>query len=88
LKNNPDFLVEVREVDQPALFAFLRRLCEELKAPFPDRVYLSPEVNAAMFARTSIVSLFSARRNLLIGLGLVNVLNLTGFKAVLAHEGD
>jgi Zn-dependent protease with chaperone function len=84
---DPELLVEVREEDQPTLFAFLRRLCEELKAPFPHRVFLSPEVNAAVFAHTSVLSLFlPARRNLVIGLGLVNALNLTEFKAVLAHE--
>jgi Zn-dependent protease with chaperone function len=82
-----ELLVEIVEKDQPTLFAFLRRLCEELKAPFPHHVFLSPEVNAAVFAHTSILSLFlPARRNLLIGLGLVNALNLTEFKAVLAHE--
>lgn len=84
---DPDLLVEVREADQPTLFAFLRRLCEDLKAPFPHHVFLSPDVNAAVFANTSILSLFlPARRNLLVGLGLVNALNLTEFKAVLAHE--
>jgi Zn-dependent protease with chaperone function len=82
-----DLLVEIRETDEPALFAFLHRLCDELKAPFPHRVYLSPDVNAAVFARTSILRLIlPTRRNLLIGLGLVNALNLTEFKAVLAHE--
>jgi Zn-dependent protease with chaperone function len=84
---DPDLLVQVREADQPLLFAFLRRLCAELNAPFPHHVFLSPEVNAAVFANTSILSLFlPARRNLLVGLGLVNALNLTEFKAVLAHE--
>ena len=34
---------QVREADQPTLFALLRRLCEELKAPFPYRAHLSPE---------------------------------------------
>jgi Zn-dependent protease with chaperone function len=86
-KANLDLLVEVREADQPTLFAFLRRLCDELKAPFPHRVFLSPEVTAAVFADTSLVSLFRpARRDLLVGLGLVHGLNLTEFKAVLAHE--
>ena len=86
-KTDRALLVEVREADQPLLFAFLRQLCGELKAPLPHQVFLSPEVNAAMFADTSLLSLFRpARRNLLIGLGLVNALNLTEFKAVLAHE--
>ncbi len=83
----PEVLVEIMEADQPTLFAFLRRLCEELKAPFPHRVFVSPEVNAAVMTPTSILRLFlPARRSLVIGLGLVNALNLTEFKAVLAHE--
>jgi Zn-dependent protease with chaperone function len=82
-----ELLVEINETDQPTVFAFLQRLCEELEAPFPHRVFLSPEVNAAVFGRTSILSLFlPARRDLVIGLGLVNALNLTEMKAVLAHE--
>jgi Zn-dependent protease with chaperone function len=86
-QTDPNLLVEVREADQPVLFAFLRRLCADLKAPLPHHVFLSPEVNAAVFSNTSILSLFlPARRNLLVGLGLVNALNLTEFKAVLAHE--
>jgi Zn-dependent protease with chaperone function len=84
---DPALRVEVKEKDQPVLFAFIRRLCEETGAPFPRRVYLSPEVNAAVFYNSSFLSLFlPTRKNLLIGLGLVNVLNLTEFKAVLAHE--
>jgi Zn-dependent protease with chaperone function len=79
--------LEVSEAEQPELFAFIRRLCKETRAPFPRRVYLSPEVNAAVFYDTSFLSLvLPVRKNLLIGLGLVNVLPLDEFKAVLAHE--
>lgn len=79
--------VEVTEEEQPKLFAFIEKLCEETNAPFPHRIYLSPEVNAAVFYNRSILSLFlPTPKNLLIGLGLVNTLNLTEFKAVLAHE--
>ena len=86
-QRDSELLVEIREVDQPTLFAFLRRLCGELKAPFPHHVFLSPDVNAAVLVHTSILSLFLPnRRNLVIGMGLVNALNLTEFKAVLAHE--
>ena len=53
----------------------------------PHRVFVSPEVNAADFYQRSLLNLFfPARKNLLIGLGLVNVVNLSEFKAVLAHE--
>lgn len=78
---------EIREQDHPELFAFVRRLCREAKAPFPHRIYVSPEVNAAVFYNMSLLNLvLPVRKNLLIGLGLVNVLPMNEFKAVLAHE--
>lgn len=79
--------LELRPSDQPELFAFLNRLADDAGAPRPHRVYLSPRVNAAVFYDLSIVNLIlPSRKNLEIGLGLMNVLNLGEFKAVLAHE--
>jgi Zn-dependent protease with chaperone function len=79
--------MEIRESDHPALFAFIRRLCAETGAPFPYRVFLHPEVNASVFYNTSLLNLiFPVRKNLMIGLGLVNAVPLSEFKAVLAHE--
>jgi Zn-dependent protease with chaperone function len=84
---DPSLLVEVAEAEQPELFAFLRLLCDETGAPFPRRVFVSPEVNAEVFYHSSLLSLIRpTRKNLIIGLGLVNVVNLSEFKAVLAHE--
>jgi Zn-dependent protease with chaperone function len=80
-------LVRVHPEEHPRLFAFIRRVCADTGAPLPHRVYLDPNVNAAVFYNSSVVSLvWPTRKNLLIGLGLVNVLNLSEFKAVLAHE--
>ncbi len=80
-------LVEVTEKDQPDLFAFLRQLCAETGAPVPRRVFCSHEVNACVFYPTSLFSLiFPSHKNLLIGLGLMQTLNLTELKALLAHE--
>ncbi|MBL8793162.1 MAG: M48 family metalloprotease [Planctomycetia bacterium] len=85
--SDPGARLEITEQEQPRLFAFIRQLCAETGAPFPKRVFLSPDVNAAVFYNSSVLSLFlPTRKNLLIGLGLVNVLNLSEFKAVLAHE--
>jgi len=79
--------VQVTEREQPGLFAFVRRLCKEEGTPFPGGIYLAHDVNAAVFYPRSLLTLFvPTRRNLLIGLGLVNTLNLSEFKAVLAHE--
>jgi Zn-dependent protease with chaperone function len=79
--------IEITSGEQPILFAFIQKVCRDTHAPLPHRVYVSPEVNAAVFYHESILSLFlPAPKNLLIGLGLVNELNLSEFKAVLAHE--
>lgn len=79
--------VRVTEEEQPRLFAFIRRLCADAGSPMPAAVYLSPDVNAAVFYRRSFLSLFlPQRKSLLIGLGLVNALDVSELKAVLAHE--
>lgn len=79
--------MEIKPDDQPQLFAFLNRLADEAGAPRPHRVFMSARVNAAVFYDLSIVNLlFPSRKNLEIGLSLVNVLTLSEFKAVLAHE--
>lgn len=79
--------VEVTESDEPKLFAFLYRLADDAGAPRPHKVYITPEVNAAVFYHLTFFNLlFPSKKNLQVGLGLVNVLNLSEFKAVLAHE--
>lgn len=83
--NNPGR--EITPKDQPEFFAFLHELADELHAPRPHRVFLSPNVNACVVYDLSILNFFlPARKNLIIGLGLVNVLTRSEFKAVLAHE--
>lgn len=80
-------LVELSRDQQPRLFAFIERLADETKAPRPHRVFLSARVNAAVFYELSFFNLiFPSRKNLELGLGLVNVLTLDELKAVVAHE--
>jgi Zn-dependent protease with chaperone function len=79
--------LEITPQEQPKLFAFLRRLADDAGAPRAHRVFLSPRVNAAVFYDLSILNLvFPTKKNLEIGLPLVNVLTLGELKAVLAHE--
>lgn len=83
---NPD-RIEVTEKDQPELFAFIRKLSEETKASFPKKIFISPDVNACVFYNSSFWSmLLPVRKNLEIGLGLVNSINISELKAVIAHE--
>ena len=82
-----DLNLELDPGQQPELFEFLHRLADEAGAPRPRRVYLSAHVNASVFYDLSLANLiFPSRKNLEIGLGLVNVLSLGELKAVLAHE--
>jgi len=80
-------LVQITATDQPRLFKFLHELADEARAPRPHRVYLSAHVNAAVFYDLSLLNLLlPSKKNLEIGLGLVNVLSLGELRAVLAHE--
>lgn len=79
--------IEVTAAEQPRLFAFINRLADEAGAPRAHRVFLSPRVNAAVFYDLTVLNLlFPSRKNLEIGLALVNTLTLGELKAVLAHE--
>lgn len=78
---------EITADDEPELFAFLNALADRVGAPRPHRVFLSPRVNASVFYDLSFVNLLlPTKKNLEIGLGLVNQLTLSEFTAVLAHE--
>jgi Zn-dependent protease with chaperone function len=79
--------IEIFDDEHPRLFDFIRRLCDETQAPQPHRVFINFEVNAGVSYNKSLFHLFwPAQKNLTIGLGLVNAVNLTEFKAMLAHE--
>jgi len=79
--------VEVFEKDQPKLCAYINELADEIGAPRPYRIFLAPNVTAAVFYDLSFWNLiFPSKKNLIIGLGLVNALNRSEFRAVLAHE--
>ncbi|MFK7989395.1 MAG: M48 family metalloprotease [Sandaracinaceae bacterium] len=79
--------IEVTEDEQPKLFRFIHRIADEAGAPRPHRVFLSAEVNAAVFYDLHFWNLvFPTKKNLEIGLGLITALTLDEAKAVVAHE--
>lgn len=87
IKRDESRSVEITETNEPELFAFIHKVADEVGAPKPHRVFISETVNACVFYDISIVNLlFPRRKNLEIGLGLVNVLDLAEFKSILAHE--
>lgn len=80
-------MIEIKENEEPRLFALIRELTREIGTDFPKKVYLTRDVNAAVFYDSSFWRMFfPTKKNLQIGLGLVNAVTETELKAVLAHE--
>jgi hypothetical protein len=79
-KPTKGYEVEVFEREHPQLFDFLRCVCAETGAPMPDRVLINHQINAAAGCEVSLASLIKPpERMLILGLGLINVLNMTEF---------
>lgn len=86
-QDHPPYRVQLYEKDHPLLFAFIRQLTIDTQTNMPDKVFAVPEVNAAVSYDSSFWSMFwPVRKHLMIGLGLVNTVNLSEFKMILAHE--
>lgn len=80
-------LIEINEQQEPELFKMIREIVQSVGTIFPKKVYLSSEVNAAVFYDSSFWSMFfPVKKNLLIGLGLVNAVTKKELKAILSHE--
>lgn len=80
-------LVEIYKTDEPKLFRFIEEIVNEAGTDFPKKVYLSAEVNASVFYDSSFWSMFlPIRKNLQIGIGLVNASTEEEIKGILAHE--
>lgn len=80
-------LIEIFEHEEPKLFSLIREIVNEVETDFPKRIYLSSDVNACVFYDSNFWSMIlPIRKNLQIGLGLVNTISEQEFKAILAHE--
>lgn len=78
---------EITAAEEPQLFALIKEIVEQTGTDFPKKVYLSTEVNASVFYASPFWSMFlPVRKNLHIGLGLVNATSVSELKAILAHE--
>lgn len=86
-QKNAENHIEIFEKDQPHLFAFIRKVAEDSFNQMPKHVYIVRGVNASVSSDSQLLSFFFASpKNLTIGLGIVNTLNISEFKSVLAHE--
>lgn len=80
-------LLEISRNEEPQLFSIIDEIVKEVNTTFPKKVYLSSDVNASVFYDSSFWSMFfPVRKNLQIGLGLVNSVSKEELKSILAHE--
>lgn len=80
-------LTRIYEGDEPQLFALIHEVVKEVDTSFPKKVFLSHDVNASVFYDSNFWSMFlPIRKNLQIGVGLVNSVTQQELKAILAHE--
>ena len=88
LKNHkPNNRIKLNKQEHKNLWYFVDKICEETGAPKPKNIYVDPDVNAYVSYSNMWLSLFlPIKKELTIGLGLVDSLNLSEFKAVITHE--
>lgn len=80
-------LIEITKEQEPKLFEFINEIVKEVKTDFPKKIYLSSDVNASVFYDSSFWSMvLPIKKNLQIGLGLINSISTSEFKAILSHE--
>jgi hypothetical protein len=71
---------------EPAVYAFVAKICELVGAPMPKQIELDCQLNAAAGFRRGFLSMFGHDLVLVIGVPLVASFNLRGFAGILAHE--
>jgi len=71
--------------DHPRLFAEIERIARATQQPMPQEVYLVHDVNAWVAERSGLLGL-NRKRIMGIGLPLLQILNTSQLRAVLAHE--
>lgn len=79
--------IEITQEDEPKLFAFVQEIVDDVAVDFPKKIYLTNEVNACVFYDSNFLSMFMPiRKNLMLGLGLINTCTELELKAIIAHE--
>lgn len=80
-------MIEINKENEPELFNLINEIVQEVGTSYPKKVYLSNDVNAAVFYNSNFWSMiFPAKKNLEIGLGLVNSVTREELRAILSHE--
>lgn len=84
VKPPPPF--KLSEKDEPLLFGFVRKICDQVGAPVPREIRLDTQVNASAGFRRGMWSFFGRDLVLVIGAPLVAGMTMRQVAGVLAHE--
>lgn len=78
--------VEITANDQPALFAEIADVAQEMEMEMPDRVFVVHDVNAFVLEDTRFLGLLTKQRIMGIGLPLLDAFTIDQMRGVIAHE--
>lgn len=80
-------LIQIDRTHEPELFKLIDEVVNHVETEQPKKVFLSSEVNAFVTYNSSFWSMFlPVKKNLTVGLGLINTTTVSELKAILAHE--
>ena len=71
---------------EPALFAFVAKICDTVGAPMPGQIQLDCHLNASASLKEGAGNFFGQQTVLTIGLPLVAGVNMQEFAGIIAHE--
>lgn len=78
--------ISVTREEEPVLFGFIDKICEQVRAPKPRRVDVDTQVNASASFRSGIWSMLGNDLVLTIGMPLAAGMTMRELGGVLAHE--
>lgn len=79
--------IELKAADQPELHNFINEIARTTGTMKPKKIILYPDVNAGVHFDSTFLSMFwPVGKNLSIGAGLISSVNISEFKAIIAHE--
>lgn len=80
-------LIEITAEEEPQLFNMINEIVSQVGTQFPKKIYLAADVNASVFYDSGFWSMFlPVKKNLQIGVGLINTVSQHELKAILSHE--
>ncbi len=80
-------LTEITQADAPELVEMIHTIAAQTGNRKPKHIYLSNEVNAAMFFDMRFINIFlPIRKNIVIGVGLLHGTSRNELASVIAHE--